>query len=178
MLPDYAAFVSSNLTLPFLGRRFESAISKAISATKLDVIDTSKERVPSVAGGEIGCILIVEDNLMNQKIASFFLEKIGIEHQIASNGAEAVAMVQSGQSFMAILMDCMMPVMDGLTATRNIRAWETELGKQRTPIVALTASVLPEEIDRCFDAGMDAYLSKPYKSQQLFDALEKLSVAV
>ncbi|MCG7489834.1 ATP-binding protein [Vibrio sp. Of14-4] len=178
MLPDYAAFVSSNLTLPFLGRRFESAISKAISETKLDVIDTSKERVPSVAGGEIGCILIVEDNLMNQKIASFFLEKIGIEHQIASNGAEAVAMVQSGQSFMAILMDCMMPVMDGLTATRNIRAWEAELGKERTPIVALTASVLPEEIDRCFDAGMDAYLSKPYKSQQLFDALEQLNVAV
>ena len=178
MLPDYRAFVSSNLTLPFLGRRLESAISKVMRATELNVADTGKERVPTIAGGEIGRILIVEDNLMNQKIASFFLEKIGIEYQIASNGAEAVAMVQSDQSFMAILMDCMMPVMDGLTATRNIRAWEEERGKNRIPIVALTASVLPEEIDRCFDAGMDAYLSKPYKSQQLFEALEQLNVAV
>ena len=115
---------------------------------------------------------------MNQKIASFFLEKIGVDYQIASNGAEAVTMVQSGQTYMAILMDCMMPVMDGITATRNIRAWEEEIGKNYVPIIALTASVLPEEIERCFEAGMDAYLPKPYKSQQLFEIFEQLHVVV
>ncbi|MDN3685496.1 response regulator [Vibrio sinaloensis] len=66
-------------------------------------------------------------------------------------------------------MDCMMPIMDGLTATQQIRQWEEEQNRPRVPIVALTASVLPEEIQSCFDAGMDAYLPKPYKSKQLFD---------
>lgn len=175
---DYGALVSSNLTLPFLGRRLESAIFKATRSLEHNAADSGQERELVYPTSGTGCILIVEDNLMNQKIASFFLEKIGIEYQIASNGAEAVAMVQSEQHYTAILMDCMMPVMDGLTATRNIRAWENELGKSHMPIIALTASVLPEEIDRCFEAGMDAYLSKPYKSQQLFDALEQLNVAV
>lgn len=127
---------------------------------------------------ESRCVLIVEDNLMNQKIASFFLSKVGMNYQIASNGAEAVNMFQSGQLYTAILMDCMMPVMDGLTATRSIRKWETEQGRGRTPIIALTASVLPEEIDSCFEAGMDAYLPKPYKSQQLFDTFERLHVVL
>jgi CheY-like chemotaxis protein len=70
----------------------------------------------------------------------------------------------------------MMPIMDGLTATREIRQWEKEQGKESTPIIALTASVLPEEIQSCFDVGMDAYLPKPYKSQQLFETLERLHV--
>ncbi|RSD31800.1 ATP-binding protein [Vibrio pectenicida] len=176
--PDYSALVSSNLTLPFLGRRLESATSKALSSIELNLDDIRQERPPTFQAGETRCILIVEDNLMNQKIASFFLEKIGVDYQVASNGAEAVAMVQSGQTYMAILMDCMMPVMDGITATRNIRAWEEEVGKNYVPIIALTASVLPEEIERCFEAGMDAYLPKPYKSQQLFEILEQLNVVV
>ncbi|MBU2899166.1 hybrid sensor histidine kinase/response regulator [Vibrio hepatarius] len=176
--PDYGALVSSNLTLPFLGRRLESAISKVLSSIELNLEDIQQDRLPISQSGESRCVLIVEDNLMNQKIASFFLEKIGVDYQIASNGAEAVAMVQSGQSYMAILMDCMMPVMDGITATRNIRSWEEEEGKLYIPIIALTASVLPEEIDRCFEAGMDAYLPKPYKSQQLFEIFEQLSVVV
>lgn len=101
-----------------------------------------------------------------------------MDYQIASNGAEAVSLFESGQQYTAILMDCMMPVMDGLTATRRIRALETEQEISRTPIIALTASVLPEEIDSCFEAGMDAYLPKPYKSQQLFDTFERLQVGL
>jgi CheY-like chemotaxis protein len=122
-------------------------------------------------------VLIVEDNLMNQKIASFFLSKVGIDFTIASNGLEAVNLIESGEVYSAILMDCMMPIMDGLTATKRIREWEEKNGNTPMPIIALTASVLPEEIQSCFDVGMDAYLPKPYKSKQLFDIFERLHVA-
>lgn len=122
-------------------------------------------------------ILIVEDNLMNQKIATFFLEKAGLEYVIVSNGQEAVDIVTQGGQFSAVLMDCMMPVMDGFTATRKIREWEAEKGLKKIPIIALTASVLDEDIAHCFEAGMDAYLPKPYKSKQLFDIFNELEVA-
>ncbi|MCG9677436.1 ATP-binding protein [Vibrio sp. Isolate24] len=178
MLPDSEALVSSNLTLPFLGSRFETAVTKALNSIQLNSNHAEPIQNQALCSNESRCVLIVEDNLMNQKIASFFLSKIGMNYQIASNGAEAVNMFQSGQQYTAILMDCMMPVMDGLTATRNIRAWEIEQGRSRTPIIALTASVLPEEIDSCFAAGMDAYLPKPYKSQQLFDTFERLQVVL
>lgn len=178
MLPDAEALVSSNLTLPFLGSRFEAAIIKALNSIQINTSYSDNERPQPYPINESRCVLIVEDNLMNQKIASFFLSKVGMNYQIASNGAEAVNMFQSGQLYTAILMDCMMPVMDGLTATRSIRKWETEQGRDRTPIIALTASVLPEEIDSCFEAGMDAYLPKPYKSQQLFDTFERLHVVL
>jgi len=68
-------------------------------------------------------------------------------------------------------------VMDGLTATKKIREWEKEQGVEKLPIIALTASVLEEDIKSCFDAGMDAYLPKPYKSKQLFDIFSDLQVA-
>lgn len=92
-------------------------------------------------------------------------------------GLEAVELIKSGEKYSAILMDCMMPIMDGLTAAKEIRAWEKENNLPGVPIIALTASVLPEEIQSCFDVGMDAYLPKPYKSQQLFDTFERLQVA-
>ena len=75
-----------------------------------------------------------------------------------------------------ILSDIMMPVMDGLTATKLIRQWEAEQGSTKLPIIALTASVLDEDIQHCFEAGMDAYLPKPYKSHQLFELLNDLEL--
>ncbi|MBN3495377.1 hybrid sensor histidine kinase/response regulator [Vibrio neptunius] len=178
MLPDSEPLVSSNLTLPFLGSRFETAIDKALNGIHVNTTQIERRKSRAYHSSESRCILIVEDNLMNQKIASFFLSRVGVDYQIASNGAEAVNLFESGQQYTAILMDCMMPVMDGLTATRRIRALETEQEISRTPIIALTASVLPEEIDSCFEAGMDAYLPKPYKSQQLFDTFERLQVGL
>ena len=83
----------------------------------------------------------------------------------------------SAEEFDAILMDCMMPVMDGLTATKEIRRWEKKAGREKTTIIALTASVLEEDIHNCFAAGMDAYLPKPYKSNQLFELFNELKLA-
>ncbi|MEF1291574.1 ATP-binding protein, partial [Vibrio sp. M260118] len=175
MKPELDVLLGTPVTLPFLGRRFYSVVRAA-----LDQCQSPNEN-PSGAHPEfqlqgVKKVLIVEDNLMNQKIASFFLNKIGIEYSIASNGLDALNAVRTGENFCAILMDCMMPIMDGLTATQEIRQWERESGREKVPIIALTASVLPEEIQSCFDAGMDAYLPKPYKSQPLFDNFERLNV--
>lgn len=173
---DLDALLTSQVTLPLLGKRFEFVLRNAQQGA---TIRHTKEggTTASLPTHSSKTVLIVEDNLMNQKIASFFLSKVGIEFSIASNGLEAVELIKSGETYSAILMDCMMPIMDGLTAAKEIRAWEKENNLPGVPIIALTASVLPEEIQSCFDVGMDAYLPKPYKSQQLFDTFERLQVA-
>ncbi|WP_295893360.1 ATP-binding protein [uncultured Vibrio sp.] len=174
--PDLASRVSASITLPILGRRFEKILAQCIAehSGQSALADAVLSAQPVYSSKRV---LIVEDNLMNQKIASFFLDKIGMDYSIASNGLEAVQAITNGQPFTAVLMDCMMPVMDGLTATRKIREWEVENDKKKLPIIALTASVLDEEVASCFDAGMDAYLPKPYKSQQLFDIFTQLKLA-
>ncbi len=169
--------ISAHLTLPILGHRFDSALQNAIAERQPDN-NYALSSGTNLRNRGIKRVLIVEDNLMNQKIASFFLSKAGVQYEIASNGLDAVNMIRNGEEFNAILMDCMMPVMDGLTATKEIREWEKSQRTEPIPIIALTASVLPEEIQSCFDAGMDAYLPKPYKSQQLFDTFERLSVVL
>lgn len=165
--------VHSTHTLPFLGRRFlNSLLSLDADEEQVVEVESEKQEVRSLNRR----ILIVEDNLMNQKIASFFLEQAGYEYLIASNGQEAVDVITQGAQFDAVLMDCMMPVMDGITATRAIREWELDQQATPLPIIALTASVLEEDIKDCFDAGMNAYLPKPYKSHQLYDLFSSLDI--
>lgn len=175
--PELDVLLGASITLPLLGHKYRTTLEEVTSKHQLqDNLDTNPDT--DFHPLDVKKVLIVEDNLMNQKIASFFLNKIGIEYVIASNGLDAVNAVKTEEKFCAILMDCMMPIMDGLTATREIRQWERDKGKEKVPIIALTASVLPEEIQSCFDAGMDAYLPKPYKSQQLFDTFERLKVTL
>jgi PAS domain S-box-containing protein len=112
-----------------------------------------------------GRVLLVEDNSVNQKVAQRFVERLGCCVGIANNGAEAVAACER-ERFDLILMDMEMPVMDGTTATQRIREFETPLGR-RTPIVALTANALSEQIEHCFNAGMDDFLSKPIEPTRL-----------
>jgi CheY-like chemotaxis protein len=119
-----------------------------------------------------GRVLVVDDNEINQFVATEELERLGYQVQIASNGLEAVEKVQGG-GFSAVLMDCQMPGMDGYTATREIRKWERETGTRRTPIVALTAHALVDERARVFDAGMDEYLSKPFRAASLEKILDR-----
>jgi CheY-like chemotaxis protein/HPt (histidine-containing phosphotransfer) domain-containing protein len=112
--------------------------------------------------------LLVEDNTVNQKVASRMLEKLGCVPDVASNGREAVAAV-SRKSYDVVLMDCMMPEMDGFEATKQIRLMDHR-GK-RPAILAMTASVLESEKERCFVVGMDDYLTKPMRLEVLFDAI-------
>jgi two-component system sensor histidine kinase/response regulator len=116
-------------------------------------------------------ILIVEDDELNQRMMEIMLSGKGYALQFASNGLEALEAVRS-QSFDLILMDLMMPLMDGFEACRRIREWEA--GKTRVPIVALTAYTLEREAQKCFEIGMDDYISKPLKVDRLYQLIEFL----
>jgi len=108
-----------------------------------------------------GHLLVVEDNVVNQKVASRMLEKLGYRVDLAANGLEAVEAV-SRIAYGAVLMDCQMPEMDGYQATRLIRRTEGERGGlARVPIIAMTAGAMAEDERLCLEAGMDDYITKP-----------------
>ncbi len=108
-----------------------------------------------------GRVLLVEDNPVNRLLAETILEECGLAVEIAENGMEAVRLVQDNV-YDIIFMDCQMPEMDGYEATLRVREQEVKEGRARTPIVALTASALPSDRERCLAVGMDDYLSKPF----------------
>ena len=114
-------------------------------------------------------VLIVEDNVVNQRVAQGLLAKRGIQSEIANHGADAVQLLsEHPERFNLVLMDVEMPVMDGLEATRRVRQGERDT---RIPIVAVTAHALAEEKDRCAAAGMDRCLTKPLRAGDLDDVL-------
>ena len=115
-------------------------------------------------------ILLAEDNLVNQKVAMGALERLGYKADAVGNGSIAVTAWQTGR-YALILMDCQMPVMDGYQATREIRALEG--GGVRTPIIALTADAMIGTEQKCRDAGMDAYLTKPLDRALLSNAISR-----
>jgi PAS domain S-box-containing protein len=130
--------------------------------------------LPRLAGRRI---LLVEDNLVNQRVAQRALEKLAAEVTIANNGAEALERITQ-TPFDAILMDCQMPVMDGFSATKRIREAEAHNGRPRTPIIALSANVMSEDRERCIAAGMDEHLAKPLDTARLADCLMRYLTAV
>jgi two-component system, sensor histidine kinase and response regulator len=116
-------------------------------------------------------ILIVEDDELNQRMLEIMLSGKGYSIQFASNGLEAMEVVKSGK-FDLIFMDLMMPLMDGFETCRRIREWEA--GKSHVPIVALTAYTMQREAQKCFEVGMDEYLSKPLQVNRVFQLIEFL----
>ena len=117
-----------------------------------------------------GCVLLVEDNPINQGVARAMLGKLGLACEVAQHGAEAVERVRA-RAFDLVLMDCQMPVMDGFEATRTIRALPQPPRAARLPILAMTANAMHGDEQRCLEAGMDAFIAKPYTLQQLHAAL-------
>ena len=117
-------------------------------------------------------VLLVEDNVINQKVASRMLEKGGHSVLIVNNGREALETL-AAREFDAVVMDVQMPEMDGLEATAAIRAGEQGTGR-RLPILALTAYALNGDRERCLSAGMDGYVSKPVQGAQLMQALAEV----
>jgi len=119
-------------------------------------------------------VLLVEDNLVNQQVGQVLLKKRGHQVTLANNGVEAVNLVEK-QLFDVVLMDVQMPEMDGLEATARIRQREQGTGRH-IPIIALTANAMKGDREKCLAAGMDGYLSKPLKSEELWLALDGVAV--
>ena len=118
-------------------------------------------------------VLAAEDNNVNRLVLRTLLQQVGIEPVIVSDGAAAVEAWRS-QAWDVILMDVQMPVMDGPTATRTIRALEAESGRVRTPIIAVTANAMAHQVAEYGDAGMDSVVAKPIRVEDLFAALRAI----
>jgi CheY-like chemotaxis protein len=129
-------------------------------------------------------ILLAEDNPVNQKLAKLMLTKAGYQVEVTGNGKEAVKKyTASPEDFDLILMDIQMPEMDGMQATEEIRKWESQKkngdkfkiqnSKLRIPIVAMTAHAMQGDREKCLDAGMDDYMTKPIKRELVFETLHK-----
>ncbi|HQO28945.1 MAG TPA: ATP-binding protein, partial [Accumulibacter sp.] len=144
---------------------FEVPLDKAHGQTVVAPVAT-RETVPATAGLS-GKILVAEDNPVNQAVAVAMLESLGLSCEVAANGLQAVARVEE-ETFALILMDCQMPEMDGFAATAAIRAKQRASQMQeKVPIIALTANVVAGDRERCLAAGMDDYLGKPFRRDQL-----------
>jgi CheY-like chemotaxis protein/HPt (histidine-containing phosphotransfer) domain-containing protein len=133
--------------------------------------------LPSGAGGDgerpLGArVLVVEDNTVNQKVATAILESLGCRAEVAANGREAIGMLEL-LPFDAVLMDIQMPDMDGYETTAEIRRRRMGAGG-RVPIVAMTAQAMKGERERCLRAGMDGYVAKPVKPQEIRAALVRV----
>ncbi|HMG69412.1 MAG TPA: response regulator, partial [Chitinophagaceae bacterium] len=113
-------------------------------------------------------VLVVDDNIMNQKLASFLLEKLGCKVQVAGDGQEALDLVRANK-YDVILMDVHMPVMDGYEASMIMR----KRLHIETPIIGVTANVFKDDIEKCIRAGMNDHLGKPYIESQLAGKINK-----
>ncbi|MFT7625337.1 MAG: two-component system sensor histidine kinase/response regulator, partial [Myxococcota bacterium] len=154
------------LRLPFTRSELHGAVARAASSGPPELATPPKEDVWEPQS----TVLVVEDNPINQRVVKHLLRRQGIETILAANGAQGVA-VASETAFRLIFMDCQMPEMDGFEATAAIRAGGGP--SSEAVIVALTANAMPEDRQRCLDAGMDDYLAKPVDPGSLKAAVER-----
>jgi PAS domain S-box-containing protein len=117
-------------------------------------------------------ILLVEDNLVNQKVVLIILNKLGYKADVVSNGIEALDALKKAD-YNIVLMDCQMPVLDGYEATKEIRKPVSGVKNIKVPIIALTANAMTGDREKCLAAGMDDYLTKPFKSKEMSEMLNK-----
>ncbi|KLD62066.1 hypothetical protein Y882_17810 [Dyella japonica DSM 16301] len=140
---------------------------------ELGLIETAAEPIASAAAGHPDIhVLVAEDHSINQALISRQLEALGYRHTVVGDGAEALAVLESAH-YDLLLADCHMPRIDGFEMTRRIR--QSERAGQHLPIVALSASALPEQIQACLDAGMDDFLAKPVTLRDLDAKISSLT---
>jgi len=164
------------LPLPIAEREIAGdalAVASAESGAMGRRVDAAGSAASAFVGRYSGDVLLVEDNAINQKVARSFLERLGCRVTLTANGLEAVhAFAQT--RFDLVLLDLQMPLMDGYAATSCLR--KLEQGRRRTPIIALTASAMTGQLDRCLEAGMDDLLTKPLDVKRLQAVLDRLDL--
>jgi CheY-like chemotaxis protein len=173
------AGINARLRKPIKQSALEAALREVCSegtTPKLRLLPSSPTSfAPSAtirARREQTRVLVVEDNAVNQRLARALLERAGFVPTVADNGAIALDLIDE-EDFDVVLMDCQMPVMDGFAASRAIRARESEAGAGRhLPIIAMTANAMDGDAERCLEAGMDAYMSKPISAELLYRTLD------
>lgn len=131
---------------------------------------TDEKQSPNLIQNKVR-ILVAEDNPVNQKVIRIILEREGFNFEIADNGEDVIKSYETGQ-FDLVLMDCQMPKMDGLQASVQIRKFEHATEKARCPIVAMTANAMTGDRERCLSHGMDDFLAKPFKRNELMAVIE------
>ncbi|CCO24340.1 response regulator [Maridesulfovibrio hydrothermalis] len=127
----------------------------------------------SAAFNSLKRILLADDNIITRRVVSAFLENANCELEIVENGRDAINVLQE-KDFDLVIMDVQMPVMDGLEATRVIRSGQVANIDQNTPILALTAHAMKGDRERCLEVGMNGYLSKPFRSSSLIEAMRSV----
>jgi CheY-like chemotaxis protein len=129
-----------------------------------------------LAGERQGRVLVVEDDPVQALLLQLMLEHLGVASTLVTDGAQAIEAVKKSP-YVLVLMDYLMPVTNGVEATRNIRRWERETGRSPTPIAAVTASVMVNERQRYVDAGMNDVLLKPFSASALADLVARHGLA-
>jgi signal transduction histidine kinase/CheY-like chemotaxis protein/HPt (histidine-containing phosphotransfer) domain-containing protein len=160
-------YLTKPVTLGELRQAIEAGLARAHDDGNLITRHSLRE-----ARNRGDAILLVEDNPVNQKLAVKLLQKKGYTVEVAENGRLALLALERAR-YDLILMDMMMPELDGLEATRRIREDEEKLGRKRIPIVAMTANAMQGDRERCLAAGMDGYLAKPVKADMLYAELQR-----
>jgi CheY-like chemotaxis protein len=149
------------------------AILAALAARAADDQATAQPAAPQAVAARPRRILLADDGLVNQRVAVGLLELRGHAVTVANNGKEALAALERA-SFDVVLMDVQMPEMDGLEATAALRRREQTSGAH-VPVIAMTAHAMKGDRERCLEAGMDGYLSKPIQPEELYQAVETIT---
>ncbi|MCD4706233.1 MAG: response regulator, partial [Candidatus Sabulitectum sp.] len=165
--------IPSCLLKPVKKNDLRKAISDALSDRRPEMLEEKKtsSALSESPESKLIKILAADDSSDNRFLLTAFLKKYPCELTIVQNGQEALEAFKESK-FDIVLMDMQMPVMDGFAATRLIRKWETANNLKATPILALTAYALPEEIKHCTDAGCDSHVSKPVRKKTLIKAIK------
>jgi CheY-like chemotaxis protein len=165
--------IAAYLTKPVRKSELLEVVSRLLDNSKQTPLSSLVTRF-SIANAENAAIslriLVAEDNAVNQILVTRLLEKRGHSVKVVGNGLEALGALEQG-TYDLVLMDMQMPEMDGFEATGEIRKREVRTGLH-VPIVALTAHAMKGDRERCLEAGMDGYLSKPIRAQELYELLE------
>jgi two-component system sensor histidine kinase/response regulator len=164
-----SAHVSAHLNKPVRSEQLHDCLSQVLQPAA-PVPNPAEPAPTELHQPGRGRVLVVEDNAINQLVARGLLSRLGFEADLAANGQEALTALDR-TAYAAVLMDCQMPVMDGYTATAEIR--RREGGSRHIPIIAMTAGALAGDEERCLAAGMDAYLPKPINSTHLETVLTR-----